>query len=70
MSEPWLSVEDAARYLGVSAKSVRRRAAQLGAVKFGTRLLFRASSIDRFLEAQSLQPRRGKGGGNGLRRVS
>jgi len=69
MSEPWLSVEDAARYLGVSAKSVRRRAAQLGAVKFGTRLLFRASSIDAYLETQSLRPRR-RGGGRALRRVS
>ena len=70
MSEPWRDVEWTAEYLGVSTKTVRRRAAQLGGVKFGTRLLFRASSIDRFLEAQSLQPRRGKGGGNGLRRVS
>lgn len=59
MSEPWLSVDRAAGYLGVSTKTVRRHAAQLGAVKFGSRLLFKASEIDRFLESQSLHPRRG-----------
>lgn len=63
MSETWRDVEWTAGYLGVSEKTVRRHAAQLGGVKFGTRLLFRASSIDTFLESQSLRPRRGRGGG-------
>ena len=70
MSEPWRGVEWTAEYLGVSTKTVRRRAAELGGVKFGTRLLFRATLIDRYLESKSLRPRRGKGGGHTLRRVS
>ena len=69
MSEPWRDVEWTAEYLGVSTKTVRRRAVQLGGVKFGSRLLFRASEIDEFLESQSLRPRR-RGGGRALRRVS
>jgi excisionase family DNA binding protein len=69
VTEPWLSVDDAAAYLSVSTKSVRRRAAELGGVRFGNRLLFRASAIDRFLETQSLGPRRARGGGR-LRPVS
>ncbi len=68
MSEPWHDVGWVAGYLAVSTKTVRRHALELGGVRFGTRLLFRASLIDRFLETQSLSPRR-KGGG-GLRRVS
>lgn len=73
MSEPWHDVEWAAAYLGVSHKSIRRHAAQLGGVKLGARLLFRASEIDRFLESSSLRPQQGararsaKGGAEGLR---
>jgi len=70
MSEPWRDVPWVADYLGVSTKTIRRHAAQLGGVKFGTRLLFRASSIDAYLETQSLKPRRGRGGESRLRRVS
>jgi excisionase family DNA binding protein len=59
MSEPWIGVEEAARYVGVSTKTIRRHALRMGATKLGTRLLFRVSAIDRFLESQSLLPRRG-----------
>jgi len=69
MSEPWRDVEWTAEYLGVSTKTVRRRAAQLGGVKFGTRLLFRATLIDEFLESRSLRPRRGRGGDSRPRQV-
>jgi hypothetical protein len=42
MTEPWHDVEWVAAYLGVSTKSVRRRAVDLGAKRLGNRLLFRA----------------------------
>jgi hypothetical protein len=60
VTEPWHDVEWVADYLGVSSKTVRRRAADLGAKRLGSRLLFRASGIDRFLESQSLGPRRAR----------
>jgi excisionase family DNA binding protein len=66
MSEPWLDVDQAAEYLGVSTKTVRRYAAQLGARHLGARLLFRPSLIDRFLETQALSPRRGRGDGTSV----
>ena len=49
MSEPWLDVEQTARYLSVSTKTVRRHAAKLGGRKLGGRLLFRADLIDQGL---------------------
>ena len=58
MSEPWMGVDETARDLGVSNKTVRRHALDLRGVRFGSRLLFRASAIDKFLESQSLSPRR------------
>jgi hypothetical protein len=61
MNEPWLDVDQAAAYVGVSSKTIRRHAAQLGGVPLGARLLFRATRIDRFLESQSLSPRNGRG---------
>jgi excisionase family DNA binding protein len=69
MSEPWHDVEWTARYVGVSTKTIRRRAAELGGVKFGARLLFRASDVDAFLQSQSLRPRRPRGGVKPLRAV-
>jgi excisionase family DNA binding protein len=57
----WLTAEEAAEYLGVSVKHVRRHAAALGAVKLGTGrnapLRFKASLIDsRILRAYQLDP--------------
>lgn len=57
----WLTAEEAAEYLGVSVKHVRRHAAALGAVKLGTGrnapLRFKASIIDsRILTAYQLDP--------------
>lgn len=59
MTEPWLGVEEAARYLSVSTKTIRRYAAVLGACRFGARLLFKASRIDSAVERGALGPRRG-----------
>jgi len=70
MSERFRSVPEQAAWLRVSEKTVRRRAAQLGGVLVGTRLVFPESSTLQFLESQSLRPRRGKGGGRKLRQVS
>lgn len=59
VTEAWLSVDQAADYLGVSAKTVRRKAADLGGVRFGSQLRFKASAIDAYLlERCSLGPRR------------
>jgi excisionase family DNA binding protein len=57
----WLTAGEAAEYLGVSVKHVRRHAAALGAVKLGTGrnapLRFKASVIDRrILTAYQLDP--------------
>jgi len=69
MSERFRSVPEQAAWLRVSEKTVRRRAAQLGGVLVGTRLVFPESSTIQFLESQSLRPRRGRGGDSRLRQV-
>lgn len=58
----WLTAEQAAEYLGVSVKHVRRHAAALGAVKLGTGknapLRFKASIIDsRIVATYQLDPK-------------
>lgn len=57
MTEPWRGVPWVTKYLdNVSEKFVYRHAAELGGVKVGGRLMFRASEIDRFLEGNRLLP--------------
>jgi hypothetical protein len=68
VSEPWASIADVAQHTGLSEKSIRRRAAELGAIRYAGRLRFMLSEVDRVLEQSSLRPRR-KGGGR-LRPVS
>lgn len=56
MSEPWRGVEWVADYLGVSTKFVYRHAAELGGRRCGSRLLFRQSEVDAYLDSQRLGP--------------
>jgi excisionase family DNA binding protein len=58
MSEPWRSVAEIAAYTGLSQKTIRRRAAALGGVRFGGRLLFRESAVDEALQSNPLSARR------------
>jgi excisionase family DNA binding protein len=54
-----MTVAEVAGYLGVSEKTVRRRAAELGGTKIGSALRFRRVEIDVFLEKHRLdRPRR------------
>jgi excisionase family DNA binding protein len=46
----WLSVKEAAAYLGCSVDLVYEHAAALGARRLGTRLMFKPGEIDRRLE--------------------
>jgi excisionase family DNA binding protein len=69
MTERLWTVDETAAYLGVSTKFCRRHAVELGAMKVGSHLRFRPSSVERYLESRSLSPRRGRGGGR-LRPVS
>ncbi len=48
--DPWRDVTWVADYLTCSTRDVYRKAAELGGVKHGTRLLFKESEIDRRLE--------------------
>jgi hypothetical protein len=61
MSEPWMSVDEAAAHCRVSPRSIRRHAARLGGVRLGGRLLFRADRIDAALEDNALAGRRRTG---------
>ena len=57
--DPWRSVPWVADYLTCSTRDVYRRAAELGGVKYGARLLFKASEIDRRMDQLRLdRPRR------------
>jgi len=57
MSAHLWDVCQTAGYLGVSEKTVRRHAAQLGGVKLGALLRFHRSDIDRYLEGRRLDGR-------------
>jgi len=59
MTERFRDVREQAHWLRLSEKSVRRHAAVLGAVKLGGRLLFPEAATLRYVEAQTLGPRRG-----------
>jgi len=61
MSERFRDVREEAQWLRLSEKTVRRHAAVLGAVKLGGRLLFPEEATLRYVEAQTLGPRRGRG---------
>jgi excisionase family DNA binding protein len=52
-----LSRQEAARYLGVSEKTVQRRVmlGELAAVRIGRRVLFLRSELDQFLEASMVK---------------
>lgn len=57
--DPWRSATWVAEYINCSTRDVYRKAAELGGVKHGTRLLFKQSEIDRRLEQGRLdRPRR------------
>jgi len=58
MTERFRDVREQAHWLRLSEKSVRRHAAVLGAVKLGGRLLFPEEATLRYVEAQTLGPRR------------
>jgi excisionase family DNA binding protein len=70
VSERFRTVSEQAEWLRVSSKTCRRLAARLGAVRVGNKLLFPETKSLKFLESQSLSPRRGKGGERPLRPVS
>ncbi len=61
MTERFRDVREEAQWLRLSEKTVRRHAAVLGAVKLGGRLLFPEEATLRYVEAQTLGPRRGGG---------
>lgn len=58
MSESLQSVEEVADYLGMSTKWVYRNALRLGGIRVGRCLRFRRGNVDKFLESQTLSPRR------------
>ncbi len=62
MSETFRDVPEQAAWLRISQKSARRKAAAMGAVRVGNRLVFPESATLAFLERQRLAPRRRKGG--------
>lgn len=59
MTEKFRQVPEQAQWLQLSEKSIRRKAAAMGAVRVGTRLLFPESATLNYLEKQRLAPRRG-----------
>lgn len=61
MSETLRNVPEEAEWLRMSEKSVRRKAAALGAVRVGSRLLFPESKTLAYLEQNSLGGRTGGG---------
>lgn len=70
MNEPLMTKRDVAAYTRMSEKWVQRRAADLGGFSLGGRLRFRRSSVDAYIENNTLSPRRRPGGDKTLRRVS
>jgi hypothetical protein len=60
-SEVWRDVAEQAEWLRLSEKTVRRRAAAMGGVRVGSRLLFPESATLAWLEQRRLGPRRGAG---------
>ncbi len=59
MSEVFRTVDQEADWLQVSPKTVRRKAALLGGVRIGSKLLFPESETIRYLESERLGPRKG-----------
>jgi excisionase family DNA binding protein len=57
-SRPLLSVNDVARYLAISRKSVYRleRSGDLRSLRVGARLRFRLSEVDAYIERQEPAP--------------